>query len=251
MLSICRIGRNLASAVPPFGSGCGFRTPGLSGSQLSVCSRSASPGTPPRPQRERASQALFWPALLTPLAIILVAAFVIPLLCAILRISGTPLLVRYSPERPCCTSPPLAVGCRQRNDRRDDRVLGAFEPTSFGQPADQARDSLCRCSDRHRVPDPGGRRPRFSRLLGGGRTGGGGLAVALAARDSVANLLGSMLIMFEKPFRVGDYIQGQRKRRHGRGCRVPQHPHPHVGQFAGINSNNNVVNATIENLAPA
>ena len=36
---------------------------------------------------------LFWPALLTPLAIILAAAFAIPLLCAILRISGTPLIV--------------------------------------------------------------------------------------------------------------------------------------------------------------
>jgi MscS family membrane protein len=32
----------------------------------------------------------FWPALLTPLALILIAALVIPLLCAILRISGQP-----------------------------------------------------------------------------------------------------------------------------------------------------------------
>jgi MscS family membrane protein len=37
--------------------------------------------------------------------------------------------------------------------------------------------------------------------------GVGGLAVALAARDSLANLLGSMLIMIEKPFRVGHYVR--------------------------------------------
>ena len=37
--------------------------------------------------------------------------------------------------------------------------------------------------------------------------GVGGLAVALAARDSLANLFGSVLIMFEKPFRVGHRIR--------------------------------------------
>src|SRR3954451_20971899 len=36
---------------------------------------------------------LSWPALVTPLLIILAAAFVVPPLCAILRISGTPLIV--------------------------------------------------------------------------------------------------------------------------------------------------------------
>ena len=42
--------------------------------------------------------------------------------------------------------------------------------------------------------------PAYSVLAG---LGVGGLAVALAARDSLANLLGSILIMIEKPFRVG------------------------------------------------
>ena len=46
--------------------------------------------------------------------------------------------------------------------------------------------------------------PAYSMLAG---LGVGGLAVALAAKDSLANLLGSMLIMFEKPFRVGHYIR--------------------------------------------
>ena len=46
--------------------------------------------------------------------------------------------------------------------------------------------------------------PAYSVVAG---LGVGGLAIALAARDSVANLLGSVLIMFEKPFRIGHLIR--------------------------------------------
>ena len=46
--------------------------------------------------------------------------------------------------------------------------------------------------------------PTYSVLAG---LGVGGLVVAMAARDSLANLLGSMLIMIEKPFRVGHYVR--------------------------------------------
>jgi len=46
--------------------------------------------------------------------------------------------------------------------------------------------------------------PAYSVIAG---LGVGGLAVALAARDSIANLLGSVLILLEKPFRVGHYIK--------------------------------------------
>lgn len=35
----------------------------------------------------------------------------------------------------------------------------------------------------------------------------GGLAVALAAQDTLGNLLGSFIIYLDKPFRVGDYIE--------------------------------------------
>ena len=48
--------------------------------------------------------------------------------------------------------------------------------------------------------------PAYSVVAG---LGVGGIAVALAARDSLANLLGSLLIMFEKPFRVGHWIKVQ------------------------------------------
>lgn len=46
--------------------------------------------------------------------------------------------------------------------------------------------------------------PAYSVVAG---LGVGGLAIALAARDSVANLLGSVLIMVEKPFRIGHQIR--------------------------------------------
>ena len=46
--------------------------------------------------------------------------------------------------------------------------------------------------------------PSYSILTG---LGVGGLAVALAARETLANLFGSLVIMFEKPFIVGDLIQ--------------------------------------------
>ena len=46
--------------------------------------------------------------------------------------------------------------------------------------------------------------PAYSVLTG---LGMGGLAVAFAARETLANLLGSIVIMFEKPFRNGHWIK--------------------------------------------
>lgn len=68
--------------------------------------------------------------------------------------------------------------------------------------------------------------PTFS-VLAGLRVGG--LAVALAARDSLANLLGSMLMMIEKPFRVGHYMKVSRGEGNRRGCQLSQHLDPHAG----------------------
>ncbi|MGR9037269.1 MAG: mechanosensitive ion channel family protein [Gammaproteobacteria bacterium] len=46
--------------------------------------------------------------------------------------------------------------------------------------------------------------PAYSIFAG---LGVSGIAVALAARESLANLLGSLIIMFEKPFRIGHIIR--------------------------------------------
>jgi MscS family membrane protein len=46
--------------------------------------------------------------------------------------------------------------------------------------------------------------PAYSVLAG---LGVGGLAVALAAQSTIANLIGSLLIALEKPFRIGQYVR--------------------------------------------
>ena len=88
--------------------------------------------------------------------------------------------------------------------------------------------------------------PAYSVIAG---LGVGGVAVALAARDSLANLLGSMLIMFEKPFRVGDTIrvsgsEGTVEDVGFRSTRIRTLDNSLISI-----PNNSVVNATIENLA--
>jgi MscS family membrane protein len=88
--------------------------------------------------------------------------------------------------------------------------------------------------------------PSYSVLAG---LGVGGLAVALAARDSLANLLGSVLIMFEKPFRVGHLIrvsgsEGTVEDVGFRSTRIRTTNNSLISI-----PNNAVVNATVENLS--
>ena len=87
--------------------------------------------------------------------------------------------------------------------------------------------------------------PAYSVVAG---LGVGGLAVALAARDSLANLLGSLLIMFEKPFRVGHYIKvgGSEGTVEDVGFRSTRIRTPE-NSLLSI-PNNTVVNTTVENL---
>ena len=37
----------------------------------------------------------------------------------------------------------------------------------------------------------------------------GGIAVALAAKDTLANFFGSVMVMLDRPFRIGDWVQGE------------------------------------------
>jgi MscS family membrane protein len=79
--------------------------------------------------------------------------------------------------------------------------------------------------------------------------GVGGLAVALAARDSLANLLGSILIMIEKPFRVGHVVrvsgsEGTVEDVSFRSTRIRTPDNSLISI-----PNNAVVNTTIENLS--
>src|ERR1700758_3080328 len=191
-----------------------------------------------------------WPTLLTPLAIILVTAFPVPLLCAIFRIGGTGrIVITYMQTGALYLSAAwlsmiaasllaetmvASEHLRQRSlDSQLIRLGMRFAGMVF------AVGFLIQGSYELGFPT-------YSVLAG---LGVGGLAVALAARDSLANLLGSMLIMIEKPFRVGHYVRvsgGEGTVEdvgfHSTRIRTPDN------SLISI-PNNSVVNATVENLS--
>ncbi|MBS0560373.1 MAG: mechanosensitive ion channel [Proteobacteria bacterium] len=87
--------------------------------------------------------------------------------------------------------------------------------------------------------------PAYSVLAG---VGVGGLAVALAARDSLANLLGSLLILIEQPFRIGHYVrvggvEGAVEDVGFRSTRIRTSEHSLISL-----PNSTVANTTVENL---
>jgi MscS family membrane protein len=191
-----------------------------------------------------------WHALLTPLAIILVSAVPIPLLCAIFRISGTARVV---------------ITFVQTGALYLSAAWLSMIAASLLAEAIVASEHLRRGSLDSQLIRLGMRFagiaiaigfliqgsyelgfPAYSVLAG---LGVGGLAVALAARDSLANLLGSMLIMIEKPFRVGHYVRvsGGEGTVEDVGFRSTRIRTPD-NSLISI-PNNSVVNATVENLS--
>ncbi len=191
-----------------------------------------------------------WHALLTPLAIILVTAFPVPLLCAIFRIGGTAR---------------IAITYMQTGALYLSAAWLSLIAASLLAEAIVASERLRRGSLDSQLIRLGMRFvglgiavgfliqgsyelgfPTYSVLAG---LGVGGLAVALAARDSLANLLGSMLIMIEKPFRVGHYVKvsGGEGTVEDVGFRSTRIRTPD-NSLISI-PNNSVVNATVENLS--
>ena len=191
-----------------------------------------------------------WYSLLTPLAIILLAGFVGPLLDKILRISGTPLVViAYAQTIALFLS--AAWLCLIGASLLGEAILSSehLRPHSLDSQLIRlgarfvgivvAIGLLMRAGDELGFP-------AYSILAG---LGVGGLAVALAARDSLANLLGSVLIMFEKPFRVGHLIrvagsEGTVEDVGFRSTRIRTADNSLISI-----PNNAVVNATVENLS--
>jgi MscS family membrane protein len=191
-----------------------------------------------------------WHALLTPLAIILVSAVPIPLLCAIFRIGGTARVV---------------ITFVQTGALYLSAAWLSVIAASLLAEAIVASEHLRRGSLDSQLIRLGMRFagiaiaigfliqgsyelgfPTYSVLAG---LGVGGLAVALAARDSLANLLGSMLIMIEKPFRVGHVVrvaggEGTVEDVGFRSTRIRTADNSLISI-----PNNSVVNATVENLS--
>lgn len=193
---------------------------------------------------------LGWHSVPLPLAIILVAWFLVPFLCVILRIGGSTRVVIDFAETIAfslgaallslicaVTLGEMIVGLKPlKRSTLDDQLirLGA-----------RLVGAMCAVILLIRGADELGF-PAYSVLAG---LGVGGLAVALAARDSLANLLGSLLIMFEKPFRIGHYVrvggtEGTVEDVGFRSTRIRTLDNSLVSI-----PNNAVVNTTIENLS--
>ena len=149
-----------------------------------------------------------WHALPLPIGILFVAAVLTPVLCLIIRIGGTPRILITVAETlvfyltcawlalvGCALAGELIVGVEKLGIRSLDGQLIRLGSRLVG--AVIAVGCLIRGADELGFP-------AYSVLAG---LGVGGLAVALAAKDSLANLFGSMLIMFEKPFRIGHHIR--------------------------------------------
>ena len=143
-----------------------------------------------------------------PLAVIVVAGLVVPLFASLLRIGGIARMVIEYAATGCAVSRRDVAGdlCFGPGGRAH-RGVGATDAAQPGQPTYQARHApdrlvaataiLIRCGDELGFP-------AYSVLAG---LGVGGLAVALAAQSTIANLIGSLLIALEKPFRVGHLVR--------------------------------------------
>ena len=191
-----------------------------------------------------------WDSLLTPIAIVLVAHFVLPLLALVLRIGGRPAEALAFVETVAVYASAAWVFLIGSG------VLGETI-AGWEHLVQQSLDSqLVLLGTRfvgiviavalllQAATELGF--PAYSVLAG---LGIGGLAFALAARDSLANLLGSVLIMFEKPFRLGHTIrvsgsEGVVEQVGFRSTRIRTFDNALISI-----PNNIVVNATVENLS--
>jgi MscS family membrane protein len=191
-----------------------------------------------------------WPALLTPLAIILVTAFPITLLCEILRIGGTARVViaflqtgalYLSAAWLAMIAAGLLAEIVVASEHLRRRSLDSQLIRLGMRFAGIAIAVALLIQGSYELGFPA-----YSVLAG---LGIGGLAVALAARDSLANLLGSVLIMIEKPFRVGHVVRvsGSEGTVEDVGFRSTRIRTPD-NSLISI-PNNAVVNATVENLS--
>jgi MscS family membrane protein len=149
-----------------------------------------------------------WRGLLLPLAIILVTGALVPFLDAVMRIAGTArIVIEYARIGVIyVTGAWLAVATSAvlgevivRSERLTIRSLDSqlirLGMRLVGLVAAVA--ILIRGGDELGLP-------AYSVLAG---LGVGGIAVALAAQSTIANLIGSLLISIEKPFRIGHVVR--------------------------------------------
>ena len=149
-----------------------------------------------------------WSMLLVPLAVILVGGLFVPLLTAVLRIGGaTRVAIDYA------QTGAVFLGAAWRvlvvSVLVGEAIISSERLTSRSLDSQLIRlgTRLVGLMAAIAILIEGGDElgfPAYSVLAG---LGVGGLAVALAARDTIANLIGSLLITIEKPFRVGHVVR--------------------------------------------
>jgi MscS family membrane protein len=191
-----------------------------------------------------------WYALLTPLAVILVTALPIPILCAVFRIGGTPRIVITFIQTAVLYLAAAWVAMIAAGFLAEIVVASEhLRTTSLDSQLIRLGMRFAGIGLAIGLLIQGSYElgfPTYSVIAG---LGVGGLAVALAARDSLANLLGSILIMIEKPFRVGHQIrvsgtEGTVEDVGFRSTRIRTLDNSLISI-----PNNTVVNATVENLS--
>jgi MscS family membrane protein len=149
-----------------------------------------------------------WQSLALPLAIIVVAGLLVPMFCTMLRIGGiVRIILDYGATGALYVAVAwlaivvsvligeLLVASERLTPRSLDNQLIRLGARLLGLVAMVA--ILIRAGDELGFP-------AYSVVAG---LGVGGLAVALAAQTTIANLIGSMLIALEKPFRVGHFVK--------------------------------------------
>lgn len=160
------------------------------------------------PDSAEDERGISWRAVPIPLSINLVAALLVPVLCMLFRIGGTPrVAIAYAEAMAfSLTAAWLSfVGLIIIGDVivSSEHLKRSNLDSQLVRLGARLVGVICAVTFLIRGADALGF-PAYSVLAG---LGVGGLAVALAARDSLANLLGSLLIMVEKPFRIGHVIR--------------------------------------------
>ena len=191
-----------------------------------------------------------WPSAMMPLALILVSAVLMPLFLLILRIGGAPRLVITFVLTSALYASGAWLSMIGANYLADALVTSEhLRQRSLDSQLIRLALRFIGLAIAIGILIQGAYElgfPAYSVLAG---LGVGGLAVALAARDSLANLLGSILIMIEKPFRVGHYVrvgsaEGTVEEVGFRSTRI-RTPDNSVISIP----NNSVVNASVENVS--
>jgi len=189
-------------------------------------------------------------SLLTPLAIIAVTELYVPVLSTILRISGTPHIITEFGRVICFFASAawlalIGFGILGRAIVRTERLNIHSLDSQLIHLATRFVGIVAAIALLMQGASELGF-PAYSVLAG---LGIGGLAVALAARDSLANLLGSIHIMFERPFRIGHRIRvaGSEGTVEYVGFRSTRIRSTADNSLISI-PNNSIVNATVENL---